>query len=123
MQPARKTLTAYQPTKTYRSDSGATRGFGPLLRSIAKLAALVLFMVTAMSALTLRLHSIYGVTHIAGWTSYTVQPGDTLSGLAARFDGRDYMPTVVQEIETHNGLGSAAIRAGDTIQVPEGATK
>jgi len=78
-------------------------------------------MVAAMSALTLRLHSIYGTTHLAGWTSYTVQPGDTLSGLAGRFDGRDYRWLVIQDIEKKNGLGSSvAIRAGEVIQIPVG---
>jgi LysM repeat protein len=67
-----------------------------------------------------RWNNTYDRLHISGWTSYTVQPGDTLYGLWQRFDARDDRWLVVQQIEKKNGLGSSTIRPGEVIQVPEG---
>lgn len=50
----------------------------------------------------------------AGWTSYQVQSGDTLSGLAARFGGS------AGQIMAANCLASDAIVAGSSLWVPAG---
>ena len=49
----------------------------------------------------------------AGIVSYTVAPGETLSGIAARYG------VSVETVRAANGLGSAGtIRSGQTLQVP-----
>jgi len=81
----------------------------------------VLFFIASMSALTIRLYNNYDRLHISVWTSYRVQVGDTVYGLAERFDSGDDRWAVVREIESKNGMGSSvAIRAGQVIQVPVG---
>ncbi|XVV05322.1 LysM peptidoglycan-binding domain-containing protein [Actinosynnema sp. CA-248983] len=48
-----------------------------------------------------------------GWIDYVIQPGDTLSGIAARTG------TTVAELAARNGIGNPdLIYAGSTIQVP-----
>ncbi|WP_179118082.1 GH25 family lysozyme [Saccharothrix sp. ALI-22-I] len=49
----------------------------------------------------------------SGWVSYVIQPGDTLSGIAARTG------TTVGELASRNGIANPnLIYAGNTIQVP-----
>jgi nucleoid-associated protein YgaU len=77
-----------------------------------------MFFSAATTILTLHTWHFYDRTSIAGWQSYTVQAGDTLSGLAAKFDAGDYQPTVQQAIEKENHMSGSTIRAGEVLQVP-----
>lgn len=53
----------------------------------------------------------------SGYTTYVIQPGDTLSGIAARFG------TTVSELASLNGISDPnLIYAGSTLKVPEGGS-
>ena len=54
-----------------------------------------------------------------GYTSYQVQPGDTLWSIAAeRYAGADVREKV-GEMERANGLGSPVIVPGEVLKVPQ----
>lgn len=77
------------------------------LRVVAFVAAYVLLLVIAQPVEASSL-DFQG-------TSYTVQPGDTLSAIASRHG------TTVRAIMSANGLSSTVIRAGQTLSIPSGS--
>ena len=91
-----------------------------ILVALLKWASIICFFLAGIIAVNDRITNIYDRLHISGWTSYTVQPGDTMYGLWQRFDPADDRWLVVQQIVKKNGLSSSMIRAGEVIQIPEG---
>lgn len=87
----------------------------PVSAVMGILVMLAMFAWAAMGALnTQRLHT-------NTWTSYTVQPGDTLFSLWQRYDVTDDRWVVIDEIENRNGLGnSSTIRPGEVLEIPDG---
>jgi LysM repeat protein len=55
------------------------------------------------------------VDPVSGLTNYKVKSGDTLSGLAARYN------TTIKAIQTANGLTDTRIKVGDTLKIPAGS--
>lgn len=122
MQPAQKTLTAYQQTKTYLgSAQQKPQGRNKPLLALAKWTCLVLFMAAVMCGVNVRLHAVYGV-HIAQWHKVTVTQGDTVYNLATASHAGDVMG-VVMAIEQRNGMQNADVQAGAVLWVPVGRVK
>ncbi|MFN3202659.1 MAG: LysM peptidoglycan-binding domain-containing protein [Bradymonadia bacterium] len=60
---------------------------------------------------------LFAVISAAEARTYTIERGDTLGRIAARFD------CTVERIQAHNGLSGTSIRAGATLKIPRGCTQ
>ena len=95
-------------TKPWRAPRGG--GFRPVRRLLAAVAA-VLFLGLGL-ALAARGNSD------TGYTTFVVQPGDTLWSIASeRYPGDD-VRSRVQDIEQANALPGPAIKVGQTLKLP-----
>ncbi|CAA9236060.1 MAG: hypothetical protein AVDCRST_MAG57-1276 [uncultured Blastococcus sp.] len=59
-----------------------------------------------------------GDLRLAGVSSVVVEPGDTLWSIASSLDGEGDVRAVVDEIQELNGLDSAELAPGQTLQLP-----
>lgn len=116
-------LTAYGPvTTTARASRPAGVPTAAQVRTrvgtaVSVLALLGVLLVVAAS----RLLAPAGPGVPATTAVVTVQPGDTLSAIAAETAPEAPRQAVVDRIVELNGLGSPAVRAGQTITVPAAA--